>query len=127
MSANTPVSFVQLPANATPTQVIAHVNASLALIQRAFTPVVGTFPPSMTTPSIAGAKVWKTNNSGATSITGFTNGAPDDQIVIIARDSNTTVVNSATLRTKTGANVALTLNHAYHFVTPDGREFIQVE
>lgn len=50
-----------------------------------------TFADADTTPSVLNAEMFYTNNSGATTITGFDDGYVNQQITVIIGDSNTTV------------------------------------
>lgn len=65
---------------------------------------VTTFTASDTTPSVGGGSIFKTNNSGATSITTFDNGRNGQHVIVIFGDANTTLVNSATLEVSGDAN-----------------------
>lgn len=69
--------------------------------------VVKTFTNADTTPSVAGAggHIFKTNNSGATSITDFNDGYDGQEIVILFRDANTTIVDGTPIVLATGADL----------------------
>lgn len=74
-----------------------------------------------TTPDVFGYKNFRTQNTGATSITDFdagTNGGatPEGYVIhVYAGDSNTTIVDGSGIETNTAANKALTINKIYTF------------
>jgi Zn-dependent alcohol dehydrogenase len=81
---------------------------------------VDTFNNGAAQPSVYGARVWLAANTVATSITHFRDGEQGQHFTLIATTGNTTVENTATVKTKTGANVVLAANQTMQFVTPDG-------
>ncbi len=87
---------------------------------------VQSFANGAAQPSVYGGNVWKAANTAPTSITAFKDGAGGQEIVIWATTANTTIVNSATLRTKSGANIVLTATEVRKFVTSDGVEWREV-
>jgi len=83
--------------------------------------MVGTFTNGATTPSIALANMWKTNNSAPTTITNFLGASAGDSFDLVAGDGNTTIKNDVTkIRTKTGADRTLSANQVTRFVTHNG-------
>jgi hypothetical protein len=56
-----------------------------------------TFADGDTTPTVAAGNVFKTANTGATTITNFDDGVANQQIVVICNDSNTTLSDSGSL------------------------------
>lgn len=65
---------------------------------------VVTFAAGDTSPSVATGGVFRTANTGATSITTFDDGRNGQRIVLIFKDANTTLVNGATLEINGDAN-----------------------
>lgn len=65
---------------------------------------VTTFEDADTTPTVASARMCRTANTGATSITTFDGGEDGQEIVIQFNDSNTTIVNGATIKLQGGQN-----------------------
>lgn len=63
-----------------------------------------TFTDTDTTPTVVGSRLFKTANTGATSITTFDNGVAGQEITIIFGDGNTTLVDGATLVMAGSAN-----------------------
>jgi hypothetical protein len=82
--------------------------------------VTTTFTNADTTPSVAAGNLFKTNNSGATSITTFDDGVDGLSIVIVATDANTTFVNGATIKNRSGANVTTAANLTYTYLRIGG-------
>lgn len=60
-----------------------------------------------TTPSVAGRRHWRANNSGATTITAFDDGPDGHEIVIRAQNANTTIQHGGNLVTKGSVTVNL--------------------
>ncbi len=85
--------------------------------------ITGDFANGAATPSVYGASTWKAPNTVPTSITGFSDGLAGQRISVWATTANTTIVNSATLRTKSGANVVMTATQVMEFITYDGVEW----
>jgi hypothetical protein len=76
-----------------------------------------TFTDGDTTPSVAGAELFKTGNTGNTAITTFDNGYPGQRITIIIGDSNTDFTDGATLIMNGGVNwTASVANDTIQFV-----------
>lgn len=88
--------------------------------------ITGEFANGAATPSVYGASTWKAANTVPTSITAFSDGLAGQRITIWATTANTTIVNSATLRTKSGANIVMTATETREFVTYDGTEWREV-
>ena len=63
-----------------------------------------------TTPSVADGTVFTCANSGAVSITGFDDGTAGQRISIIFADSNTTIVDSASIQLSGGSNFVSSAN-----------------
>jgi hypothetical protein len=63
-----------------------------------------TFSDGDTTPSVSGSRLFKTNNTGATSITTFDDGVAGEEITVVFGDVNTTLVDGATLVMAGSAN-----------------------
>ncbi len=63
-----------------------------------------TFADADTSPTVVGSRLFKTANTGATSITTFDNGVAGQRIDIIFGDGNTTLVDGASLVLRTGGN-----------------------
>ncbi|MDP9203533.1 MAG: hypothetical protein M3Q30_26900 [Actinomycetota bacterium] len=91
-------------------------------VQQATIQAAGTFTDGATTPTIALASVWKTNNvSAPTTITNFLGGDSGKTFDLIAGDGNTTIQHDATkIKTKTGANRVLANGNTTRFVTHTG-------
>lgn len=68
------------------------------------------------TPSIAGGNVFRTSNSGATTITNFLGGVDSQQITIVCGDANTIIQNNANIFVTGGANFSCSLNASLTFV-----------
>lgn len=77
--------------------------------------MVGKFPVGATTVSVLNVEYWIAQNTGAVTITNFTNGQ-EGQHLYIQGDGNTTLQQGATIETIAGANLLLANNKAYHFV-----------
>lgn len=114
------VSFTAIPRTESLPVVVDRINSALALIQRALSPNVGTLQRNNTTPSVAGASVWRTQSASATSITAFLGGIPEQEIVLVATDANTTIVNGVSIITKSGSNITLSNGGTRTFATVDG-------
>lgn len=123
---NAPVAIVPIPRTADLPRTIDLLNAAFAHIQRALTPSVGTFGENNATPSVQGASVWQTNSASATSITAFLYGIPEQVIIVIAQDSNTTIVDGTDIVTASGSNITMSLGETRQFVSADGRVFREV-
>lgn len=88
---------------------------------------VNTFSNGATAPSVSGSRIWKTNNSGATSITAFSEGTAGQEILVWAGDANTTIVHNATsLKMLGGANVTMGASDTRRFATIDGSNWREV-
>lgn len=87
---------------------------------------VSTFSNGVTQPSVYGARVWIVQNSVPTTISHFRDGEEGQDFYLVSTTANTTVQNSATIKTKTGANVVMTATSAMHFVTADGLNWREV-
>jgi hypothetical protein len=78
------------------------------------------------TPSVAGlnTSIINTHNTGATSVTGFTNTYSGQVFTIVAGDSNTTLVTSSTLILNGGINYAMTIgdNITFQIIGTQARE-----
>jgi hypothetical protein len=72
-----------------------------------------TFADGATTPTVTGYENFRTNNSTPTAISDFVGGTRGQWVHLLVGDSNTSIVNSATLRTRTNANMQLTVNSVY--------------
>ena len=83
-------------------------------------------PVGSTTPSVGGVRILVTANTGATSITFFNDGEPGQTLIVQAGDTHTTVVNSATLRLRAGANWTPGLHATKQFFTVDGLTWDEV-
>ena len=68
------------------------------------------------TPSVAGGNVFRTSNSGSTTITNFIGGVDSQQIVLVCGDTNTIVQNNANIAITGGTNFSCTLNNSIAFV-----------
>jgi hypothetical protein len=79
-----------------------------------------TFTDGDTTPSVAGGKVFKTNNTAATSITFFDDPIEGQEITIIFGDANTTLVAGTTVKLKDGLNYTGALNGTIQLVYQGG-------
>jgi hypothetical protein len=69
---------------------------------------------------IAGSKVYKTQNAGATNLASFREGVPGQTFLLLAGDANTTLVHSANLILKGAVNVLLAAGNTKQFFTEDG-------
>jgi len=67
-----------------------------------------TFTDNDTTPSIMGSNVWQTANTGATSITAFSDYIDGQEITITFTDNNTTVVHGGDIHLNGSANFVAT-------------------
>lgn len=78
------------------------------------------FANADTTPSIDAYTMFRTNNSGATSVTGFDSGFPGQQFKVIGGDANTTFVHGGNIFLTGAANKTLAANEIISFamVTP---------
>lgn len=65
---------------------------------------VTTFEDADTTPTVSSARMCRTANTGATTITTFDNGVDGQEIVIQFNDANTTIANGATIKLQGGQN-----------------------
>ena len=74
------------------------------------------FTDGDTTPTIAGTNVFKTGNTGGTSVTAFDNGLAGQEITIIFGDANTTIVDGANLHLQGGLNFTSTADDVIHFI-----------
>ena len=73
-----------------------------------------------TTPSVLGAAVLLTANSGSTSITTFSDGEAGRSIDFIFGDANTTLVHGTNLQLASNANLTGTAGDTRRFATEDG-------
>lgn len=73
-----------------------------------------------TTPSVSGVRILLTDNSGATSITYFSNGEAGQTLIVEAGDAHTTVVNGSTLQLLSGSNWTPASGDRKQFFTVDG-------
>lgn len=92
----------------------------------AATTATNTFAAGATSPSIYGARLWKTNNPAPTTIVALADGQAGDEKTIWAGDANTTIRHSASLYTKTAADITLGANEARQFATLDGTNWREV-
>lgn len=88
--------------------------------------IVGTFPNLATNPSVLGARLWLVSNTAATNLAGFTEGAAGQRITLWSTTGNTTLIHSASLFLKAGANVLMTANDVRDFDTADGVNWREV-
>lgn len=95
-------------------------------IQQTTLQAVGTFTNGATTPNISLASVWKTANTAPTSITNFLGGDAGKSFDLIFNDANTTLVNNANVKTKTGANRTPALGNTTRFVSYDSAVWYEV-
>ena len=79
-----------------------------------------TFTSLDATPSVAGYRVFRTANGGATTITNFDDGYTGKQITIIVEDANTTIQNGTSIFTDTGADLTPSNGDLLHFVALSG-------
>ena len=85
-----------------------------------FLSVVNTFADGDTTPSILGALVHKTANTGATSISTFDDGEPGRFFIFIFGDGDTTLVHGANLQLASNSNLTGAAGDTRIFSTDDG-------
>lgn len=78
------------------------------------------------TPSVSGIRVWVTGNTGATTVTQFTNGEPGQLLVVVAEDANTTVQHNANIVLASGADWTPTVGKTKLFESVDGVIFREV-
>lgn len=69
-----------------------------------------------TTPAVEFGNMFLASNSGATLITAFDRGQDTQRITVVATNGNTTIVNSANLVTRSGANIVMAANSSRAFV-----------
>lgn len=81
---------------------------------------VDTFAGGAATPSVYGSNLWATNNTVGTVITNFLDGTPGKLFTLWSQDANTTIQNNANIRTKTGADIVMTVNDVRQFATKTG-------
>lgn len=72
-----------------------------------------------TKPSVKNMERWKAVNTGAVTVTDFSNGQ-EGQHIMIRGDGHTTVSNNSNIKTNTGANKLLAADKVYSFVLFDG-------
>jgi len=87
---------------------------------------VNAFSNGAATPSVAGSSLWTIAYTVPTNITALTEGQAGQRVTLFATTANATIVNSAALRTKTGANVTLGATSTIEFATTDGTNFREV-
>jgi hypothetical protein len=75
-----------------------------------YRPGISTFTDNAATPSVAGGTLFKTANTGATTITDFTDGALGQTIKIVFTDNVTTVQNNANIFLSGATNFVATPN-----------------
>ncbi|HQR17689.1 MAG TPA: hypothetical protein PK948_04945, partial [Gemmatimonadales bacterium] len=78
-------------------------------------PMVPAFTNGDTTPSVGGSDAWRTNNSGATSITFFDNGYLGQTFTLHAGDANTTLTQGAQLVLRNGVTRKMVSNEVTQF------------
>lgn len=79
-----------------------------------------TFTDLATTPSVSGSNVFVASNSGATTITDFTNDKDGQRITIVFTNANTTIQNNAGLINRTGANITPGANTTRSYLSRNG-------
>ncbi len=89
------------------------------------TTALGTFADADTTPSVLGASVWKTANTGGTSITTFDDGEQGRRIVLVFGDGNTTLVHGSNLNMVSNANFTGNAGDTRIFATDDGTKWYE--
>lgn len=67
-----------------------------------------------TTPSVLNTEKLAFANVGATLVTKFDDGQPNQEVTILG-DGQTTIANNAVIKTNTGANKLLAVNKVYRF------------
>lgn len=87
---------------------------------------VGTFGVGDTSPSVRGAKLFQTVNTGATTITQFDDGRRGQHITILFGDANTTLQDGANLKTSDGNDYTGTAGKALQFASADGTVFYEL-
>lgn len=75
-----------------------------------------TFTNGDTSPSVAGLPLWKTNNSGATTITSFDGGRTGQEILIVFGDSNTTINETGNIKVIGAASITPSADDVIRFV-----------
>lgn len=104
----------------TPTRVVSeHVvetPASPLVLDKAF---IRRLKKSDTTPSVLNTEACVCQNTGAVTVTDFSEGATG-QHLYMRGDGFTTVANNANIKTNTGANKLLVVDKFYHFVNFSG-------
>ncbi len=75
-----------------------------------------TLTPNSATPSVELGNIFKTANTGATSITNFTDGAAGQRVTVFCQDANTTLVNNSNITTTTGSNKSLSNGAVYELI-----------
>ena len=65
---------------------------------------VTTFEDADATPTVASARMCRTANTGATTISNFDNGSDGQEIVIQFNDGNTTIAHNANIKLQGGQN-----------------------
>ena len=78
-----------------------------------------TFADADAAPSVSGGNLFKTANTGATTITQFDDGV-DGQVIRILIDANTTIQNNANIKNRSGANVTGAANITESYVRISG-------
>ena len=126
-------SWTSLPGPASLVQLIGVLNQRMNALQN----VVGVLRDQQsgvteitdadTTPSVFGAAVLVTANTGATTITGFDDGARGRRFVLVFGDANTTLADGANLKLNGGANFTGIAGNVKEFVTDDGTIWREIE
>ena len=109
-----------------------HVNVRLKALEnvilelQTFVSRLNTFTDADATPSVLGALVHKTANTGATSITTFDEGEPGRTIILIFGDANTTLVHGTNLQMASNSNLNGASGDTRTFSTDDGTTWYEV-
>lgn len=87
---------------------------------------VGTLAAGDTKPSVSGRRLWKTANTGATTITELRDGTSGQEIVLWFTDANTTLQHGANLKLVGGVNYTGAAGKTLLLATADGTEWREV-
>jgi len=79
-----------------------------------------------TTPSVYMRRKFKTANSSGTAITDFDDGYLGQTIELRVLDANTSIVNGASIKTATGANITCVNGLMYRFQNCPGDVWVQI-
>lgn len=116
-------SWIPLPRDVTAEELVAQLNTRMRQLQnelRVLEFSVGDFADGDTTPAVTDFMLFRTANTGATSITALDGVTGPARKVIIVGDGNTTFVHSSTFVLSGATNWSPSSGAVIEFVTDDG-------